>query len=285
MNCKKKLLTAFVTASLPVLSAWAQEPDKIILHSGDTIKCNVVELSSGEVKYHYPAESLLNVEKMFQVRRIILASGRVIEGEKIRPVLSEADWDKVVVTGDVSKAEGLKYVATIKAKSFTAKSSKASAIDLYELKREAARHQCHLVVLVGNQTVGSSMLFEHEEVSANIYTYPFIGTLTGESTSALLEDVKANPLGSYERGGYKAYRSIMDEIADMDRNTDKDKAESILARIEEYREVTWACPHTSMNDREQFSTACGKLQEAFLKKFSKLKFTSPKQKQQCQDAQ
>lgn len=284
MNYKKNLLAVLVAAAIPAVSAWSQDLDRIILHSGDTIKCNVMELSSAEVRFRYPTESLVNVEKMVQVRRIELASGRVVEGEKIRPVLSEADWERVIVTGDESKADGLKYVATIKAKSSVWRSLKETESDkaFVELKQEAARHQCHLVVLVGGYTMGANMLTGQNdmEVRANIYTYPFIEKLLGKGTSALLDEVKENPLGSYDRLGYKEYRGIMDDIEVIDKNTAEDKIEGISDRIAKYRAVADACPDTERNDRGQFDTACCKLEKAFAKMCKKYNVVLPERKQE-----
>lgn len=270
MNMKKLVVAAAVSAAT-ALSVWSQNLDRIILHSGDTIKCNVMELSSAEVKFRYPAESLVNVEKMVLVKRIELASGRVIEGEKIRPVLSEADWERVVVTGDASMADGLKLVASIKAKSSAWRGINESNGDkaFVELKQAAARQQCHLVVLVGGYTSNLNHWTGNNdmEVRANIYTYPFIERLNLKSGDELLEEVSNRPVGSYGRVGYREYRKIMDDIEMIQGSALSDeKIAGIFDRIKKYRKVADSCPKTEKYDDSQFKVACQKLEKEFAKK-------------------
>ena len=267
MNSKKKLLAVLVAAAIPAVSAWSQELDRIILHSGDTIRCNVTELSSAEVKFRYPNESLLNVKNMMLVKEIRLASGRVIEGEKILPVFSEADWRRVIVTGDESLAEGLKYVATIKAKSSVWRSIAESESDkaLVELKQEAARHQCHLAVLVGGytRTANGWTAGGDVEMRANIYTYPFMDKLADVGTGDLMDQVTNRPGGSYSRIGYKAYRAIMDDIEKINEATFPDKLADISKRIDEYKEAVVACPDAAVDDKQEFLRALYKLDRRF----------------------
>lgn len=85
----RKMICA-AASMFAVFSMWAQEQrlDSLFLNSGDIVQCKVTEMSSSEVKYVYPGESLVNIVDMMQVKRVKLASGRIIKGQSVEPVLS-----------------------------------------------------------------------------------------------------------------------------------------------------------------------------------------------------
>ena len=82
---------------LAAFSVWAQEQrlDSLFLNNGDMVLCKVTEMSSSEVKYVYPGESLVNIVDMMRVKQVKLASGRIIKGRVVEPVLSETTGTKL----------------------------------------------------------------------------------------------------------------------------------------------------------------------------------------------
>lgn len=251
----------------------AQQPlDSLFLNNGDIVPCRITEASSSEVKYVYPNESLVNIVDMMQVKQVKLASGRIIKGQSVDPVLSEADWARVIVTSDENMAKGLKFVKTIKAKSSAWRGLGESESDkaYVELKKEAARYHCHLVVLVGDLTRSANYLTGQNDIElrANIYTYPFVEVSVNADWEAWRDSVIKNPYGSYNRTGYKRYKMIMDVIDGITEDSATDEvAQAIAEKMAIYKQVCDAL----LNSREQdyYMTAYRKLDTALAKKVRK----------------
>lgn len=257
-------------------SVWAQEQrlDSLFLNDGDIVPCKVTEMSSSEVKYVYPGESLVNIVDMMQVKRVKLASGRIIKGQSVEPVLSEADWARVIVTSDENMARGLKFVKTIKAKSSIWRSVKETESDkaYVELKKEAARYHCHLAVLIGGPTRSQNYWTGQNDVElrANIYTYPSAEHSVKSDWEAWRDSVVKNPRGSYDKTGYTRYRMIMDMIDGLTEDSSTNElAHDIAYKIGIYKQV---CDSFLLNsvDGEQFALAYRKLKKALDKKMMNL---------------
>lgn len=258
-----------------VFSMWAQEQrlDSLFLNSGDIVQCKVTEMSSSEVKYVYPGESLVNIVDMMQVKRVKLASGRIIKGQSVEPVLSEADWARVIVTSDENMARGLKFVKTIKAKSSIWRSVKETESDkaYVELKKEAARYHCHLAVLIGGPTRSHNYWTGQNDVElrANIYTYPSAEHSVKSDWEAWRDSVIKNPYGSYNKTGYKRYGMLMDMIDGLTEDSSTNElAQDIAYKIGIYKQVCDSFLPNSL-DGEQFALAYGKLKKALDKKTMK----------------
>lgn len=270
------MIRRFVCAASGLFAGFlmkAQQPlDSLFLNNGDIVPCRITEASSSEVKYVYPDESLVNIVDMMQVKQVKLASGRVIKGQSVEPVLSEADWARVIVTNDENMAKGLKFVKTIKAESSVWRGLSESESDkaYVELKKEAARYHCHLVVLVGGLTRSANYWTGQNDIElrANIYTYPFVEVSVNADWEAWRDSVIKDPYGSYDKTGYKRYKMIMDVIDGLteDSATD-DAARAIAEKIAIYKQVCDAL----LNSREQdyYMTAYRKLDTALAKKVRK----------------
>nr|DAG23127.1 MAG TPA: hypothetical protein [Caudoviricetes sp.] len=255
-------------------SVWAQEQrlDSLFLNDGDIVPCKVT--ASSEVKYVYPGESLVNIVDMMQVKQVKLASGRIIKGQSVEPVLSEADWARVIVTSDENMARGLKFVKTIKAKSSIWRSVKGTESDkaYVELKKEAARYHCHLAVLIGGPTRSQNYWTGQNDVElrANIYTYPSAEHSVKSDWEAWRDSVVKNPRGSYDKTGYTRYRMIMDMIDGLTEDSSTNElAHDIAYKIGIYKQV---CDSFLLNsvDGEQFALAYRKLKKALDKKMMNL---------------
>lgn len=253
--------------------AQEQRLDSLFLNSGDIVQCKVTEMSSSEVKYVYPGESLVNIVDMMQVKRVKLASGRIIKGQSVEPVLSEADWARVIVTSDENMARGLKFVKTIKAKSSIWRSVKETESDkaYVELKKEAARYHCHLAVLIGGPTRSHNYWTGQNDVElrANIYTYPSAEHSVKSDWEAWRDSVIKNPYGSYNKTGYKRYGMLMDMIDGLTEDSSTNElAQDIAYKIGIYKQVCDSFLPNSL-DGEQFARAYGKLKKALDKKTMK----------------
>ena len=243
----------------------AQQLDNIILYTGDTLRCNIIEMSNDEIKYRFPNEQMINVMNIFLMKEIVMASGRVI-GYKVVPVLSESDWENVIVTDDERKAIGLKFIKSIKATSSVWRSLKESEGDkaYVELKKEAARNQCNVVVLFGDMTRSFNKWTGQNDIElrANIYRYPFVETLIDN----WVEDVIKKPKGSYSRWGYEKYKDLDDAIKEITNTTPIVSVKSISSRIVTYGNAASECPEGE--DKVEFTTAWNKLKKRFNNRIS-----------------
>lgn len=270
----RKMICA-AASMFAAFSMWAQEQrlDSLFLNNGDIVPCRITEASSSEVKYVYPDESLVNIVDMMQVKQVKLASGRVIKGQSVEPVLSEADWARVIVTNDENMAKGLKFVKTIKAKSSVWRGLSESESDkaYVELKKEAARYHCHLVVLVGDLTRSANYWTGQNDIElrANIYTYPFVEVSVNADWEAWRDSVIKNPYGSYNKTGYKRYGMLMDMIDGLTEDSSTNElAHDIAYKIGIYKQVCDSFLPNSV-DGEQFARAYGKLKKTLDKKMMK----------------
>lgn len=270
----RRLICA-AASMLAAFSVWAQEQrlDCLFLNNGDMVMCKVTEMSSSEVKYVYPGESLVNIVDMMQVKQVKLASGRIIKGHSADPVLSEADWARVIVTSDENMARGLKFVKTIKAKSTIWRSIKETESDkaYVELKKEAARYHCHLAVLVGGPTRSHNYWTGQNDVElrANIYTYPSAERSVKSDWEAWRDSVIENPHGSYDKTGYERYRMLMDMIDGLTEDSATNElAQDIADKIAIYKQVSDSFRLNSM-DGEQFAFSYRKLKKTLDKKMMK----------------
>lgn len=265
MNMKKLVVAAAVSAAT-ALSVWSQNLDRIILHSGDTIKCKVMEDTPYAIKYIYPGETMLNSENRLLIKEIRLSSGRVVAGSALHNVISDNDWKQVFITANESFTEGLKYVGSIRIGDPSVKKLRQSDSQqrMEELARKAANRRCFLAFVTGYD--GGTLLEGSAALCARLYSYPFIDSAILGEIAAIKEDVAENPLGSYWRNGYRTYRSIMDDIEFINSNTKEYEYLSVLERIVAYREVADSCPKTKKYDDSQFKVACQKLEKEFAKK-------------------
>lgn len=274
----RRLICA-AASMLAAFSVWAQEQrlDSLFLNNGDIVPCKVTEMSSSEVKYVYPGESLVNIEDMMQVKQVKLASGRIVKGRVVEPVLSEDDWNKVIVTSDESLAKGLKFVKCITAESSSWDSAGGSESDraYMELKKEAARNHCHLAVLVGDMTRVNSYFAGYRtnsglKLRANIYTYPFVDLSDKADWEAWRDSVVKRPLGSYDRTGYARYSMLKRMIKyTTQENATRENLDGLVFKLNIYKQVRDSFLLNS-EDGEQFALAYGKLKKALDRKMEKL---------------
>ncbi|GEM_PF-2988729 len=74
---KKSVLTV-LSVLLPILASAQAKPDTLFFVNGEKAIASISKMSSEDVEYVYPNESLVNVAKTAQLKEIRLGSGRVI---------------------------------------------------------------------------------------------------------------------------------------------------------------------------------------------------------------
>ncbi|MCX8492376.1 MAG: hypothetical protein ORN54_15065 [Cyclobacteriaceae bacterium] len=134
-----------------LLASIVYSQDFIITHKGESIKCNVTELTETAIKYKYEGEQVVNSISKNAVGEIKFASGRVQKITDKVNVNSEADWERVQITQSEDDVEGLvrKKELLAKANAGTAfsKSTKVEQRAIDKLKKEAAANGCHIILL------------------------------------------------------------------------------------------------------------------------------------------
>jgi hypothetical protein len=161
---------------LLLLVSLVYSQDLIILHKGESIKCNVAEVTETAIKYKYDGEQAINSISKNAVGEIKFTSGRVQKITDKITVNSEADWERVQITQAESEIEGLvrKKELIAKANSGTAfsKSTKVEQRAIEKLKREAAANGCH-IILIGKSSDRSNWAGQHvsTKVSGVAYSY------------------------------------------------------------------------------------------------------------------
>ena len=91
--------------------------DKVVLRTGDTLTVNVTKNLETAIEFTYPNETVVNEKSKRDISCIIYVSGRREEikqnGIAIPEILSENDWEKVVITSNRDDVVGLEKVKSI----------------------------------------------------------------------------------------------------------------------------------------------------------------------------
>jgi len=139
------------TLTIILFSTYAAAQDKIFTHHKDSIICKIVEIEDKSIKYKYVGEDLVNSISKNNVSQVKFESGRIQKFTEKIIINGESDWQKVQITNIESDVEGLTQVEKITIKmskdwiyNETVKFNNAKD----ELKKEAAKKSCHLVLLL-----------------------------------------------------------------------------------------------------------------------------------------
>ncbi|MFC1733593.1 hypothetical protein ACFL6I_25115 [candidate division KSB1 bacterium] len=145
---RKILVVIILTISFNSMNA----QDKIVKLSGDTINCNVSEITDNNIKYKYEGEDLINNISKNIVKEIILKSGRIEKFSERVVINGEEDWEKVQITTLESDIEGLVKGEEMMAKASSGWSTtgqgKMQKKAMDKLKQQAAAKGYHMVLLI-----------------------------------------------------------------------------------------------------------------------------------------
>jgi hypothetical protein len=112
----KKLILLFLLA-LAGLFVFAQTPDKLKKHSGQTLEVKVTKVNETTINYKYPGEEAEQTISKFAVASITYgASGRVEEISEKIVISGKDDWERVEILTDPSEVIGLKKGEEIRGK-------------------------------------------------------------------------------------------------------------------------------------------------------------------------
>ena len=146
----KKLIT--ILLCLPMIGLG--QSDIIYTVEKEKIICSIKEISSSEVKFSYPKESLINIINKNLIEKIVFSSGRVQEfsSTNFNEIKDVNDWDKVMLTELESDVKGLYRIGDVssKAKGTTAlaNTTKVRERSIKKLKAEAAMMGANIVFLL-----------------------------------------------------------------------------------------------------------------------------------------
>lgn len=111
---KKALLS--ILASVFSLLVFAQNNDKMIKHSGETLDVKVVKVGETTIIYKYPGEDAEQTIGKFAVASITYGSGRKETISEKIVVSGKEDWEKVEILTDKSQVVGLKKGEEVRGK-------------------------------------------------------------------------------------------------------------------------------------------------------------------------
>ena len=149
--------------------------DKIVTHRGDTIKCKISEIADKSIKYKYVGEDLLNSISKNVVNVVIFGNGRVQKVTDKIVINGEDDWEKVQITNLESDVEGLTKYGELNAKknggSIYSNVGKLQKKAIDKLKKEAASHGCHIILMLSS--TGDKMFYAGSQASVSGVAYKY----------------------------------------------------------------------------------------------------------------
>ena len=113
INAMRRIL---ISAFFCLTMLWCYCQDVIILMKRDSLKVVVTKVTTDDVEFHYPNESLTNVISKKTINKIIFGNGRieVCHERKVLPIISSSeDWEKVLITLDKNEVLGLTPVGNV----------------------------------------------------------------------------------------------------------------------------------------------------------------------------
>lgn len=149
---------AILAALLFVTTFTYGQVDTIFLHNSKTVGGSVVKLSEFTVIFKYVNEDAEQTVSKYAVEKIIYGkSGRTENVSSKIDILSEEDWDKVMVLEDNAATAGLTKVGEIRGKTSLINYRTAAGSDKKseeKLKKEAAKQGCQFVLITSDKDAG-----------------------------------------------------------------------------------------------------------------------------------
>ncbi len=151
-----KLLNSIVGGSLLILlisfGAYAQT-DEIVKLNGERIKVEIKKVNETSIDFIYPGETVLQSIYRNSVESIKYSSGREEKITSKVVVLSEADYQKVIITNNDADVKGLSRVGEVTGKHSILYGGQAKIRNaaMEKLKREAANQGAHIVLIQSDQ--------------------------------------------------------------------------------------------------------------------------------------
>ena len=134
-----------------LFSTYGYAQDKIFTHQNDSILCKITEIGEKTISYKYNGEDLVNSISKNHVSQVKFASGRIQKFSEKLIINGELDWQKVIITNLESDIDGLTLVEkkTVKlSKDWVYNNTVKFNNAKDELKKEAAKKGCHIVLLL-----------------------------------------------------------------------------------------------------------------------------------------
>lgn len=257
-----------------ILSVFAQ--DRIILHSGKTIPCKILEVSETIIKYKLPGEDVINTISKNTFKSIKLASGRIIEGSTAIWVLGEEFYPLVVFTSDPDAVAGLTRVnfemmgtGDNWSPMWGYMKGDGSEEAKMNLKRIAAASNCH-IILITDKIHSSSSRDKESQYTGYGYRYDFVDDdyIEQNEITKWKEFVKKGIM-PYEESGYIMYRKIKERIYSTENSitvTSEEECMNSLNKLERlvkgYKYAAYSCPN---KDKDAYVKASRKLDNMYVK--------------------
>ena len=153
-----KKLTLSLVACLAMLFSFAQNADKMVKHSGQTLDVKIVKVGETTITYKYPGEDAEQTIGKYAVAKITYGSGRTEDISEKVIVSGKSDWESVVIFTDASEALGLKKGEEVRGKTsgmlsyHTAGSADKKATR--KIKEEAAEAGAPFILMTADKADG-----------------------------------------------------------------------------------------------------------------------------------
>ncbi len=153
-----KKLTLSLVACLAMLFSFAQNADKMVKHSGQTLDVKIVKVGETTITYKYPGEDAEQTIGKYAVAKITYGSGRTEDISEKVIVSGKSDWESVVIFTDASEALGLKKGEEVRGKTsgmlsyHTAGSADKKATR--KIKEEAAEAGAPFILMTADKSDG-----------------------------------------------------------------------------------------------------------------------------------
>ena len=202
----------FVMFFLGLISLNLNAQDRIITHSKDTTICSVVEILEETVRFKYQGESLVNNIPFSSVSKIILGSGRVINGPERIIIRGVEDRGKVKFALNSDEVSDLELVSnsTVTKKSSMV-GSYANLIGLKEEAKEmivdmAIKHRAHLILIISDDSrEGRRGTSNWPEAIFNVNFYRHKGIQCKSDTERALELIETEEIDELENEDQEYY--------------------------------------------------------------------------------
>ncbi len=168
----KKLMLSLV-ACMFMLFSFAQNADKMVKHSGESMDVKVVKVGETTITYKYPGEDAEQTIGKYAVSKITYGSGRSETITDKVLVSEKGDWEKVVILTDPSEAIGLKKGEEVRGKTsgmfsyHTAGSADKKATK--KIKEEAAEAGAPFILMTADKADGYGV--KQSIKKGYLYTY------------------------------------------------------------------------------------------------------------------
>jgi len=153
-----KKLTLSLLACVSMLFSFAQNADKMVKHSGESLEVKVVKVGETTILFKYPGEDAEQTIGKFAVSKITYGSGRTETISDKVVVSGKSDWESVVIITEPSEALGLKKGEEVRGKTsgllsyHTAGSADKKATR--KIKEEAAEAGAPFILMTADKSDG-----------------------------------------------------------------------------------------------------------------------------------